>query len=47
MDQYLAAVMEKMQTLVHCSEVKMSTRRESTLDARKHSHYSPRHLLGT
>lgn len=47
MDQDLAGVMERMQILVHCSEVKMTTRRESALDAHKHSHYSPRHLLRT
>lgn len=46
-DQDLAGVMEKMQALVHRSEVQMSTRRESALDARKHSHYSPWHLLRT
>ena len=46
-DQDLAGVMEKTQTLVHRSEVKMSTRRESALDAHKHSHYSPWHLLRT
>jgi len=45
-DQDLAGVMEKTQTLIHRSEVKMSTGRESALDGRKHSRYSPRHLLG-
>lgn len=46
-DQDLARVMEKMQILVHHSEVKMNTMHESALDAHKHSHYSPRHLLRT
>lgn len=45
-DQGLAGVKEKMQPLVHSSEVPMSTRREIPLDALTHSHCSPHTSLG-
>lgn len=45
-DQSLAGGEEKMQSLVHGSEVLMSARHEIPLDALTHSHHSPSTSLG-
>lgn len=45
-DQGLAGAEEKMQPLVHGSEVLMSARQEIPLDALTHSHCSPSTSLG-
>lgn len=45
-DRGLAGVVEKMQPLVHGSEVPMRARREIPLDALTHCHRSPGTSLG-